>query len=347
MRYAAADLRKLAFDLLIHEGVEEAKATASATYLVDADMMGHSTHGLALLPWYLGHIRDGIVAKSGAVDVLSDKGAAQCWNGRRLLGAWLTEQAVLAAIDRAEQFGTATVVVGNSHHNGALASYLQLATDRGFLISIASSSPSGQQVAPFGGLRGVFTPDPVAWGIPTPNDPILVDISASITTANMCARMVREGRAYEKPWLMDQDGNLTTDPKVIGNGGSLLPTGGLDHGQKGFGMALSVEAVTQGLAGYGRADAPVGTNCATTVTVYDPAAFGGVDAFIRQTGWLAEACLASPPRDPNSPVRLPGQAGLARKRAAAETGVQLYAGIFDALSEQAARTGLPLPHPVE
>lgn len=346
MRYAAEGLRALAHDLLTEAGVEDDKARASSTYLVMADMMGHDTHGLALLPWYLGHIRDGIVARSGAPEVVSDRGAAICWKGRRLPGAWLTEQAVLAAAERASQTGTATVVVADSHHNGALATYLRLATDRGLLVSIASSSPSGQQVAPFGGLRGVFTPDPVAWGIPTPGDPILIDISASITTANMCARMVREGRRYGRDWLMDADGKPTDDPGVIGQGGSLLPTGGLDHGQKGFGMALSVEGLTQGLAGYGRADSPKGTNCATTVTVYDPAAFGGAEAFLHQTGWLSAACLASPPRDPDRPVRLPGQAGLARLRRAEAEGVQLYTGIFDALGAEAAPRGISLPDPL-
>jgi len=346
MAYRAHDLRTLAQALLTEAGLEEDKARASATYLVAADMMGHTTHGLALLPWYLGHIREGIVACDGVPEVISDKGAAIAWNGRRLPGAWLTEQAVLAAVSRAETMGTSTVAVANSHHNGALATYLQLATDRGMMVSIASSSPSGRQVAPFGGLRGVFTPDPVAWGIPTPGDPILIDISASITTANMCARMIKEGRHYEHDWLMDDEGKPTSNPEAISEGGTLLPTGGLAHGQKGFGMALSVEALTQGLAGYGRADTPKGTNAAITVTIYDPDAFGGTDAFLRQTGWLANACLTSPPRDPAQPVRLPGQAALARMRSAESEGVTLYTGIIEALAAEASPRAIALPRPL-
>lgn len=346
MRHDAQDLFALARALLEDAGLEDDKARAVATYLVEADLMGHDTHGLALLPWYLDHMRGGIVALSGGPEVISDRGAAICWNGRRLPGAWLTEQAVLTATARAQQYGTATVAVGNSHHNGALAAYLSLATDQGMLVSVASSSPSGQQVAPFGGTVGVFTPDPVAWGIPTPDGPILIDISASITTANMCARMVREGRDYDADWLLDDQGKPTRDPQVIGKGGSLLPTGGLDHGQKGYGMALSVEALTQGLAGYGRADAPEGTNAAITVSVFDPAAFGGTENFLRQTGWLARACLASSPRDPARPVRLPGQAAQTRKAKALRDGVTLYPGIIEALAAIATQRGIPLPAPL-
>ncbi|MDH2328445.1 Ldh family oxidoreductase [Cereibacter sp. SYSU M97828] len=331
MTHTADHLRDLAEGLFTRAGLAPEKAAAVAYYLVEADLMGHTTHGLALAPWYLQSIRDGVMTKDGAPEVISDRGAAICWNGKRLPGAWLVEQGLTLACDRAVDHGTCTLVIGDSHHIGALAAYLTLATDRGLMVSIASSSPSGAQVAPFGGTRGVFTPDPVAYGIPTPGDPILTDISASITTANMAQRMIREGRMYDHDWAMDRNGDLTRDPKAIMDGGSLLPTGGLDHGQKGYGMALSVEALTQGLAGYGRADAPKGTNAAVTITVHDPEAFGGREAFLRQTGWLADACLASPPRDPARPVRLPGQYALARKRRALEQGVDLYPGIYDAL----------------
>jgi len=58
-----------------------------ARYLVEADLMGHTTHGLALAPWYLQSIADGVMTKAGDPEVVSDRGAAICWRGRRLPGA--------------------------------------------------------------------------------------------------------------------------------------------------------------------------------------------------------------------------------------------------------------------
>ncbi|MGH6860342.1 MAG: Ldh family oxidoreductase [Phyllobacterium sp.] len=342
-RYSNDALLEFTHSLFSAAGLEDDKAAAVATYLVEADMMGHSTHGLALAGWYLQSIADDIMTKTGTFEIISDRGASVCWNGNRLPGAWLTSEAVKLAVDRADEFGTATVVIGNSHHIGALATYLPIATEKGMLVSIASSSPSGAQVAPFGGLKGVYTPDPVAHGIPTPDGPILIDISASITTVNMAQRLIRDGRQYEADWLMDAKGNPSCDPKVLEAGGTLLPTGGIDHGQKGYGMALIAEALTQGLAGYGRADAPKGTSAAVTVQVWYPDAFGGNGAFLRQTGWLADACRANPPRPGVSKVRLPGDAAMARKRAAMETGVVLYAGIMDSLLPHAERLGVVVP----
>ncbi len=340
---AADALRGFAGDLFQAAGLAESKARAVARYLVEADLMGHTTHGLALAPWYLDSIAEGVMRKDGEPETLSDRGAAVCWRGNRLPGAWLVSQGLELCLERAARYGTATLAIGDSHHIGALAAYLREPAEAGFLVQIASSSPSGAQVAPFGGLDGVFTPDPVATGIPAPGEPILVDISASITTVNMAQRMIREGSRYDHPWVMTRDGEPSTDPRVVTQGGTLLPAGGLDHGQKGYGMALCVEAATQGLAGYGRADAPKGTNAAVTITVHDPDAFGGREAFLRQTGWLAQACLASRPRDPERPVRLPGQAALARRRRALEHGVELHPAILPGLSTAAERLGVRAP----
>lgn len=345
-RYAPDALVAFTEQLFAAAGLEADKAAAVGKYLVEADLMGHTTHGLALAPWYLQSLADGVMCRSGEPELRSDRGAAICWDGKRLPGAWLSAQAVALACERARIHGAATVVVGNSHHIGCLAAYLPEATAQGLMVTIASSSPSGAQVAPFGGLKGVYTPNPVAHGIPTPGDPILIDISASITTVNMSQRLTREGRELDHAWLMDKQGNASNDPAVLADGGTLLPTGGLDHGQKGYGMALHAEAVTQGLAGYGRADAPRGTNAAVTVQVYDPDAFGGADAFLRQTGWLAEACRSNPPRPGVEAVRLPGQAALRRRHVALTEGVALYAGIMDALKGAAAPLNIAVPAPL-
>lgn len=346
IRHDATAVQDFARALFTAAGLPPDLAAPIAHYLVEADLMGHDTHGLALAPWYLQNIADGTMARDGLPSVLRDKGAAVAWRGNRLPGAWLVVQALDLAIARATEFGTCTVAVGDAHHIGALAAYLHRATDIGMMVTLASSSPSAAHVAPFGGITPVLTPNPVAHGIPTPDGPILIDISASITTFNMAQRLIREGSHYPADRVMDAAGQPGRDPAALTQGGSLLATGGLDHGQKGYGMALHVEALTQGLAGIGRADAPTGTRCAFSVQVWDPAAFGGAEAFVRQTGWLAAACRAATPRPGGPPVRLPGEAALARKARALTQGVALYPTILPALAPHAAAFGIPLPPPL-
>jgi LDH2 family malate/lactate/ureidoglycolate dehydrogenase len=187
-------------------------------------------------------------------------------------------------------------------------------------------------------------PDPIAAGIPRRPDPILIDVSTSITTMGMVGRSRNEGRKLGGKWLQDAEGNATDDPNVIPNGGSLLPVGGLDHGHKGFGLGLLVEALTQGLGGYGRADKPTDWGAAVTVLAIAPSRFAGEDAFLRQMDFTADLCLGSTPRDPASPVRLPGQLAAQKKRTAERDGVTLHSGIGEKLAALAARLGLtPLP----
>jgi LDH2 family malate/lactate/ureidoglycolate dehydrogenase len=275
----------------------------------------------------------------------TDRGACVTWDGKRLPGVWLAAKAVELAVERAPTYGTVTVAIRNSHHIGCLAAFLQRATNRGLMILLASSDPAVASVAPFGGRKAVFTPDPLAIGIPTDGDPILIDISASITTNGMSNRLRREGKRFPGNWALDAAGAASDDPAVLFTDppGTLLPIGGTESGHKGFGLALMVEALTQGLSGFGRAEAPTVWGASVFVQVIDPGAFGGSAAFTRETGWLANACRSTPPVPDVDAVRLPGQRGLERKRRALAEGVELYPGILAALEPFAKKYDVKPP----
>lgn len=345
VRVDVADLRGFAASLFAAAGLEEEKAATVAEVLVEADLMGHTTHGLALAPRYLQEIDSGSMAVSGLPEVVSDRGACVVWDGLRLPGVWVTARAVDMAVERAQQYGTVTVVIRNNHHIGCLATFLPRATQHGCMAIVSTSDPSQRTVAPWGGMTPVLTPNPVAVGIPTSAEPILIDASASITTNNMVARIAREGGRLPGEWVLDPSGEPTSDPApALGaGGGSIMLAGGADHGQKGYGWALIVEALTQALPGFGRADAPTGWGSGTFVQVLDPDAFAGREAFTRQTDVLAEACRASIPRPGFERVRLPGEHALALRREALARGVELYPGLGADLRACAERLGVLVP----
>ena len=342
-RFDPEAMRGFARDVLRAAGLPDEPAAAVATGLVEADLYGHVTHGLALLPGYVAAIDDGTMAKDGRPEVLADAGAAATWDARRLPGVWTTMLALEDAVARADRLGIGAVAIRRSHHIACLAAFLEAPARAGHLVLVFSSDPAVAHVAPYGGLDPLVTPDPIAAGIPADPDPILVDVSMSITTFGMAGRLRATGGRFPQKWLMDRDGNLTDDPWAVQNGGTILPIGGLDHGHKGFGLALLVEALTQGLAGYGRADGETGWGAGVLVLAFAPSRFAGAEGFLRQTTWLADAARKSRPRDPANPVRLPGQLALARKRAAEREGVPLAPVITDALAALAGRHGVALP----
>jgi LDH2 family malate/lactate/ureidoglycolate dehydrogenase len=347
-RVPAASLIGFATAALQRMGMEPAKADAVADVLVEGDLLGHTTHGLQLLPLYLSEIEKKQMTVAGQPSVLADRPAAVTWDGHRLPGPWLTLEAIALACGRARTFGTCTVVIRRSHHLGALAAYLKRVTDQGLMILLTCSDASGTAVAPHGGYRGLFTPNPLAAAWPTGGDPVMLDVCQSITTNLMTRRLHAEGRKFPGAWAVDNHGTPTDDPGALFTTppGALLPTGGIDHGHKGYAMGLLVEALTGGLAGHGRADPKEGWSATVFLEVWDPALFGGADAFARETGWLARACRESAPRPGVDRVRLPGESGLRRREAQQRDGVELHPDTAPALRPWAEKLGIPLPAPL-
>ena len=344
-RYDAAALIAFAQSLLTQAGMPQDRAHDVADILVEADLLGHDTHGLQLLPTYLQHIEAGHMKLEGEPITLSDRGAVLAWNGQRLPGPWLVLRAMEIAIQRAEQYGSGTVTIGRSHHIACLAAYLKRATDQGLVMLLLTSAPAGASVAPHGGLRAVFSPSPIAIGFPTGAAPVLVDVSTSITTNMLTGRLRKEGKHLPHHWLIDENGEASDDPAVLlaPRKGTILPLGGLDAGHKGYGLALLVEALTAGLAGHGRADPLEPLGASVFLQILDPQAFGGGDAFRRQMDWVAQACLDNPPRPGFDHVRLPGQNGLLRRERQLREGVALEAAILPALAPWAQKFGIALP----
>ena len=344
-RVSAASWVAFASAALQRAGMERAKADAVADVLVEGDLLGHTTHGLQLLPLYLAEIEKRQMAVAGEPVVIADRPAAVTWDGQRLPGPWLTLEAIELACTRARTLGTCSVVVRRSHHIGALAAYLKRVTDRGLMILLTCSDASGSAVAPHGGFRGVYTPNPLAAAWPTDGDPVMLDVSQSITTNLMTRRLRADGRTFPGLWAVDNTGVPTDDPGALFTDppGALLPTGGVDHGHKGYAMGLLVEALTGGLAGHGRADPKEGWSATVFVEVLDPALFGGADAFARETGWLARACRESQPRPGFDRVRLPGESGLRRREAQLREGVDLHPDTIPSLRPWSEKLGIALP----
>jgi len=231
-RFATDALRLFAHTLLARAGVRDDIASDVASILVEGDLLGHTTHGLALLAPYLAEIERGGMTKSGAPSVVNARPAAELWDGQRLPGPWLTLRALDCAATMAASHGTGTVVIRRSHHIACLAAYLLHATERGLVAIIQSSDPLLAAVVPHGGITPVITPNPIAAGWPTSGDPVLIDVSTSITSMGFANQERAAGRKLPGPWLVDRDGHATDDPSVLSNEpkGALLPLGGLDAG---------------------------------------------------------------------------------------------------------------------
>jgi LDH2 family malate/lactate/ureidoglycolate dehydrogenase len=344
--HSIAQLELFARELFEKAGMDADKSSTMAELLVLTDALGRRTHGLAILPLYLAEIAKGIMAVCGEPDVVSQHGVVALWDGGYLPGQWMVARAIDWALPRATEQGIAAVTIRRSHHIGCLAALCLRAVDQGLVAIIANSDPAGARVAPYGGCEALFTPDPFAIGYPGSPNPVLVDICASITTTSMTRQKVAEGQPFDQPWLLDHEGRPTTDPRVLEHStprGSLQLVGGLDHGHKGFGLALMVEALSQGLAGHGRLDAPTRWGGNTFVQLIDPALFAGREAFARLMDDFAARCRANRPIEPARPVRMPGDLAARSLACARREGLVIDEATRNALNQSARQLGVPSP----
>jgi LDH2 family malate/lactate/ureidoglycolate dehydrogenase len=347
-RYRAADLHAFGTALLTRGGLPEDRARDVADILLEGDLLGHTTHGFSLLTPYLKELDEGLMTKAGDPVTIADRGAALTWDGQYLPGPWLVRRALAIAQARLAQHPLVTIAIGRSHHIGCLQAYLKPMTDAGLVLLLSCSDPAIRSVSPHGGTAPRFTPNPIAAGLPTGGDPILIDISMSTTTNAMTRRVYAEGRRLPGPWLVDADGRATDDPAVLFSDrpGAILPLGGLDLGHKGYALALLVEALTSGLAGHGRADDPGRWGGSVFIQLIDPDAFGGRETFRRQMSHVAAVCRDTPVAPAAPPVRLPGERALARRECQLSEGVALFRKALPSLKPWADRFSVPLPEPI-
>jgi LDH2 family malate/lactate/ureidoglycolate dehydrogenase len=329
-------------------GLPEERARVQAEMLLESDLMGHTTHGLNLLPSLLNELATGGMKASGEPIVLADHAAALHWDGQFLPGTWLMVRAIEAARAKLTHSPVVTAVVRQSHHIAGLIAYLRTATDAGLAILIVNSDPSSKTVAAHGGIDRQITPNPLAFGYPTSGAPVLIDISTSSTANGWVRRWMAEGRKLPAKWIVDHAGGLSDDPNALFGDppGALLPLGGVDLGYKGFALGLMVEALTSGLTGFGRADGAKGLGGTVTIMLFDPAGFGGADAFARETTFVADAVRRSRPRPGAAPPRMPGERALALRDRQLAQGVWLYPSIMPALAPWSDKLGVRAPEPI-
>ncbi|RQW70171.1 Ldh family oxidoreductase [Halomonas sp. YLB-10] len=325
-RYTTPWLEDVLVTLFREAGASEEVSRTTSSILIEGDLLGHHTHGVKLANGYLKDLKSGHAR--GDASLLESRQispVAAAYDGHYILGPYLVQKALEQSADAARTSGIGIVSIKRSHHIACLASYLKPFVDQGLMPIIMTSDPAVKSVAPYGGLDPVYTPNPIAMGIPSRIQPIMLDVSMSTVTNGSVAKARAEGSRLDHPVILSNQGVVSDNPEDYFTDplGSILPLGGREFGHKGFAMGLMVEALTSALGGFGRKDDPSGWGASVTVMVIDPALFAGSSDFLDETDHLVEACLQAKPVDPERPVRLPGQSGLRRRTEFLDQGIPL------------------------
>ncbi len=345
-RYNRNELLNFGTEVLNKAGMRPEQAEITTEILLQSDELGFTTHGVSLIPYYTPELEAGKMQESDSYEVINDTGSTFVWNGNYTPGLWLTKQAVDTAVERARKHGVATGTIFKAHHIGCLSTYIKQVTDQNMICILTTSDPSGQLVAPFGGVDPVLTPNPWAIGYPTNGQPVIIDTVTSICTFSKVREHLNTGEPFPYPMVQDKNGKASTDANVINDGGSILPIGGTEYGHRGYCFSLMVEMLTQGLSGHGRADDVTRWGGNVYIQVIDPQAFAGIEAFKTQMDKLSELCKASRPAEGFKEVMLPGEINLSCVEESKSLGIRVNDETLARLQEVSAQYKVDFPEKI-
>ncbi|MFM8609772.1 MAG: malate/lactate/ureidoglycolate dehydrogenase [Burkholderiaceae bacterium] len=247
-------LRAQVASVLLAAGSHKTEAAQVADHLVLANLSGHDSHGVGMLPRYVDAVLEGGLLPNQNARVLLDSGALLSVDGQRGYGQVVGAQAMQMAIDRARQHGSCILSVAHAHHLARIGHYAEMAVAQGLVSIHFVNVLSRPIVAPYGGGDGRFGTNPCCIGIPMGGrEPFVLDFATSRVAQGKMRVAHNEGRRVESGMLIDEHGQPTTDPGVVvvpqpgGGLGALLPFG--EH--KGYGLAVACELLGGALTGSG------------------------------------------------------------------------------------------------
>jgi uncharacterized oxidoreductase len=336
MRIVPARLRRLTATILARGGSEPAEADLVAGHLVDANLAGHDSHGVGLIPHYVRHLQAGLVVPNTSVKVLKDDGAFLMFDGQRGFGRRVAGETMAAAIERCRDAGVVVVTLANSHHVGRVGAYGELASAAGLVsIHFVNVADHAGLVAPFRGSDARFSTNPVCIGMPgtATQPPLLLDMATSgvamgkVLVAKLAGKRLPDGN------LIDAHGAPTNDPEVMYREprGSLLPFGA----HKGYALAVLTELLAGAMSGGGTIQPDNERRGGIVNNVFsivvDPARLAGVDWMRREIDGFVGYVKGSPPTDPASPVLVPGDPERRSRTLRGQTGIPLDVATWEAL----------------
>lgn len=298
----AAALRAVVEKILVANRSTPQEAATVAHNLVLANLSGHDSHGVGMLPRYVDAVLEGGLAPNTAAKVVLDTGTLLTIDGGHGFGQVVGEQAMAMGMQRARQHGSCIMTVKSAHHLGRIGHFSEMAVGQGLVAIHFVNVIARPVVAPWGGGDGRFGTNPCCIGIPLKDQPpFVLDFATSRVAQGKMRVAHMEGRTVPPGYLIDAKGNPTTDPGVVvvpqSNGlfGALMTFGEY----KGYGMAVACELLGGALSGgatwRGASDGRAAVLNSMLTILIDPDKLGTRESFEHEAAEFITWVKQSPP----------------------------------------------------
>jgi uncharacterized oxidoreductase len=343
-KFSPDSLERFGITIFTTLGCTEATARAVSEHLVESCLFGQEGHGLIRFYEYAKQTWEGNFDPKCEPVVIKDRACTALVDGGGGFGQVGAQLAISLAIDKAREHGMGAVGLRNVGHVGRAGAYPLSAARQGLIgMAFVNAGHLGRQIAPFGGIDGKLSTNPIAFAAPRRNgEPILLDITTSVVAEGKIRLAHHRGDKVPEGWIIDSEGNPTTNPAdQLGDPpGAILPLGGA-VGYKGYGMGMMVELMGGLLSGEGCASGErVFKSNGVFFTVCDPSFFTDEETYDREIESLISHVMSSRVDPKIGEILLPGELEFRTEKKRREEGIPVDDATWDLLVEVAQKLGI-------
>ncbi len=337
-------LRQAGRDLFEAAGCSPGDARAVTDHLVESSLFGHDSHGAIRYSEYAHALRNGPYQPRATPVIVRENPCTAVVDAQGALGQIGATFAMNLAIDKAREYGTSTVVLRNTSHVGRAGAYALMAARSNMMgLVFVNAGRLGYQIAPYGGIDGRLTTNPIAFSAPRRNEnPLLVDMTTSVVAEGKIRVAINAGKDVPEGWLIDNKGNPTTDPRTFKADppGAILPMGGV-VAYKGYGLSFVVELLGGALSGQGCAagETKMVSN-GVLFTAYNIEHFTDLDSFHKEIEDLIAHVKSSRVAPGFSEILAPGEPEFRSAERKSIEGIAIDETTWEAICDEARAVGL-------
>lgn len=302
-------------------GYDEADAKIITDHLVEASLCGYDYSGPAKI---LNIAEDPRFKKPRQpVKVIRETPVSVLLDGGNNVGMLAVYRGVEAAIAKAQTSGVCIAGVANSWMSGRIAHYTEMIARAG-LIGMQVESTKGTSVAPPGGVAGTLGTNPISFGFPTMQEPMVFDMGTAAIMSTDVQLRERTGQTLPEGVAIDAQGQPTRDAAAARKG-AVLTFGGY----KGYGLSLSV-GLLGALAGASlMSERPHGG----FIVAFRPDLLAAEDQFRQQASALIGKVKATPRQQGVDEIRIPSERAFRTRAQRRSTGFDIERVVYDALQK--------------
>lgn len=342
MNVSADGLRRLIARIFFRGGCSDAEAARVADYLVEANLVGHDSHGVIRTVAYIDWLLAGKVLADRDATVVLESDSLAVLDGNFGFGQTIGEQAVDRGIEKCRRQGVAVIALRNSGHLGRIGDWPLRAARAGLTsLHFVNTSGAGMLVAPFGGIDRRLSACPIAAGVPTPGgEPLLVDVSMCTIAEGKIRVALNKGVPVPDGCIIDSQGRPTNEPRVFyaDPPGAILPMG--QH--KGYALAMITEVLAGAFTGGSCTSPEHAQRLANSMfsVYFSPSHFGEAEGIGAEIARFIEFVKSSRRADEEIDILVPGEVETRSRAVRLRDGVSLDPSTWRQLLDTAARVGI-------